>query len=130
MAKLMMDEVEDLLDRFHGFHDANYRGIHLVPPSVVDEKFSCVISLLAKDFRANRVVQAEFEIQGISEFRICYNENVDYPNVRDDIAIQDFEGRIFFDLGFSATQPQCPDDIRKSDIYFVGESISFVEELT
>ena len=63
------------------------------------------------------------------KFQIRYNDGYDYPNVRDDVAIKTFDGKVFFDLGFAATEPQSPDDIRQSDIYFVGTTVACNETI-
>ena len=123
MNKLTPTDVDLLLKRFHGFHDAQYQGIELVPPTAPNEKFSCRISLLAHDHSNESVAKVVFLLNGIQDFHIRYNDVFDYPNVRDDIAIKTFGGKVFFDLGFAATEPQSPDDIRQSNIYFVGTTV-------
>ena len=35
---------------------------------------------------------------------------------------------MFFDLGFAAIEPESHDDIRQSDIYFVGMNVSWEME--
>ena len=75
------------------------------------------------------MVNARFLIEGIEEMQIRYVEQIDYPNIRDDIAIKLFGGKVCFDLGSAAQEPQSIDDIRQSDIYFIGNQISFAEEL-
>jgi hypothetical protein len=127
MNTLTQHAVDVLLERYHSFHDAQYRRIELVPPMAPNDKFACNISLLAQDHSNGRAVHVVFRISGLEEFQIRYNEAFDYPNVRDDIAIKNFDGKVFFDLGFAAAEPQSPDDVRQSDIYFVGTGIAFDE---
>lgn len=127
VKSLTPSDVDALLKRFHGFHDARYLGIELIPPGDEKERFACLISLLAEDHANHAVARVVFRIDGLEEFQIRYNDLFDYPNVRDDIAIKTFDGKVYFDLGFSASDPQSPGDIRRSDIYFVGTTVSFDE---
>ena len=127
MIALTPNETDKLLKRFHGFHDAQYQGIELIPPTAANEKFSCRIALLAQDHSSGLINKVVFHINGLGEFQIRYNEKYDYPNVRDDIAIKTYDGKVYFDLGFAATEPQSAEDIRRSDIYFVGSCVAVDE---
>ena len=66
MNTLTPNDVDLLLKRFHGFHDAQYQGIELVPPTTPNEKFSCRISLLAGQDHSNEsVTKVVFHINGV-----------------------------------------------------------------
>ena len=129
MKTLSTADIDALMNRFHGFHDAKYVGIEIMPPEGQDMRFACQISLLARDYGNGSVARVSFLIAGVMEFQIRYNDDIDYPNVRDDIAIKTFDGKVYFDLGSAATDPKSPADIRQSDIYFVGTMVSFDEHI-
>lgn len=129
MSSLTPEEIDGLLQRFHGFHDAEYLGIELIPSERHNGTFSCRISLLARDYSAESAVRVVVGIDGVGEFQIRYNDQFDYPNVRDDITINMFDNRIYLDLGGAATDPQSANDVRQSDIYFVGRTLWFDEDI-
>jgi hypothetical protein len=98
MKSLTPTDVDKLLERYHNFHDAQYRGIELVPPMAPNEKFACHISLLAQDHSNGAVSNVSFRISGLGEFQVRDNDAFDYPNVRDDIAIKTFDGKVYINL--------------------------------
>lgn len=111
-----------LLDRFHGFHDAEYGRISLTPVPGATSLLDCSILLLAFDFEASAPADVEFRLERVEELRINYNASVDYPNIRDDVSLSFHDGKLFVNLGFASEATQSPEDVLSSDVYFVCQS--------
>jgi hypothetical protein len=121
---LTPETAQAVLDRFRGFHDAEYGEMRLIPHPGGVGCFCCFLRLRAYDRQLNELVSVEFRLDGVAEFQIIYHSNFDYPNIRDEVAIGYFESKFFINFGFAFEEQRSAADYRGARIHFVCETVT------
>lgn len=110
-----------VLDDYHAFHDAEIQSVAVATPPGKGSLLDVVIRLRAKNHKTNTVDIVTLLLKAVSEYRLTYNSAVDYPNVRDDMAVGFHDGHVFIDLGGASELRRAPDEFRSAENYVVCE---------
>jgi hypothetical protein len=111
---------------YHGFHDAEIRSITIRPLRDGSGYLDTEVELCTQNHRANAVETVILLFNRVVELSLKYDKRVDYPNVRDEIAIGFFETLVYVDFGSACEPRTSPEDFRSAASFFVCESVSVI----
>lgn len=115
---------EGVLSTYHGFHDAEVSCI------AIRTLRDCLgidvdIRLIARNHATGAIDHVSVHLERIVDFKLEYVAAVDYPCIRDEVAIGCFDGLFFVDFG-SASEPRyTAEEYRKLSNYFACNTIVF-----
>lgn len=125
---LTHEQIAEVLRIYHGFHDAEVRKVAIGPLKGDSGYLEVEIELGATNFRTKAVENVCLILGKVREMKFSYNSDVDYPNVRDEIAVGFFDGIAYIDFGSACEPRTSPEDFRSVENYFVCDSVSFSAE--
>src|SRR5438045_3073976 len=102
--QLTQDNQKELLDTYHGFHDAEIQSIRIVPRSAARQLIDVEAALLCRNQTTQATEYVMLHLSDVSEYALHYDTQYDYACIRDDIAFGFFDDSIFVDFG-SACEP-------------------------
>lgn len=122
--ELTVKNIEEAMETYHGFHDANIISLLVRPQSSVAGNLDVDVELLARNFQTQGVENVRLYFRNVMELKLYYHSHFDYPCVRDDIAIGFFNELVFVDFGSACEPRRSPEDFRSAYSYFVCKSVS------
>jgi hypothetical protein len=123
MAVVLTSENQtEILCAYNGLHDAEISSISICPAS--DGTLQVKVALRAKNHRMRLIEKVALLFDRVSELKLAYDRKVDYPNVRDEVAVGFFDNLVYFDFGAASERRTSPSDYRAAENYFVCESLT------
>lgn len=113
------ENCQAVLSTYHGFHDAEIRSLLFTPVADGKGRFHCDITLLCRNQENKSTETVVLSLANIDEFKWSYNNLLDYPNIRDDIAIGVFNDQFCVDFGSACEARTSLEEYRLADSYFI-----------
>ena len=125
MQQLLTPEsLSAVMGAYHGFHDAEIKRITLRPLDDGSGHLDVEVELVATNHQCRKTEIIELFLHKVVEMKFSYDKNIDYPNVRDEIAVGFYDNLAYVDFGAACESRTSPSDYRSLDRFFVCESVS------
>ncbi|ADG67425.1 hypothetical protein Plim_1592 [Planctopirus limnophila DSM 3776] len=121
--ELLKSNIDDVMDTYHGFHDAE-----IISVSIVSKDYSLPgqlveIFMLCENHRNKNFERIKLSLHETTEIKYKYNADYDYANIRDEVFFLFHDEKVFIDFGSACDARNVPADFRSLDNYFVCKSV-------